>query len=96
VHEIAIRMALGSQRVGIIGLILGSGARLAAAGCGIGLLGAWGASRLLRSFLFQVDPLDPLVLALAIATIFLLALAASVFPAGRATSIDPMQALRME
>jgi predicted permease len=96
VHEIAIRMALGSQRVGIIGLILGSGARLAAAGCGIGLLGAWGASRLLRSFLFQVDPLDPLVLALAVATIFLLALAASVFPAGRATSIDPMQALRME
>jgi putative ABC transport system permease protein len=96
VHEMAIRMALGSQRVGIIGLILGSGARLAAAGCGIGLVGAWAASRLLRSFLFQVDPLDPFVLSLAVATILLLALAASVLPAGRAASIDPMKALRME
>ena len=96
VQEMAIRMALGSQRVGIIGLILASGARLAAAGCGIGLVGSWAASRLLRSFLFQVDPFDPLVLALAVTAIFLLAVAASVLPAGRAASIDPMQALRME
>jgi hypothetical protein len=95
-QEMAIRMALGSQRVGIVRLILGSGARLAAAGCGIGLLGAWGASRLLRSFVFQVDPFDPLVVALAVATIFLLSLAASVLPARRAASIDPMRALRME
>jgi predicted permease len=96
VQEMAIRMALGSQRVGIIGLILASGARLAAAGCGIGLVGAWAASRLLRSFLFQVDPFDPVVLALAVATIFLLAVAASVLPAERAASIDPMRALRLE
>jgi putative ABC transport system permease protein len=96
VHEMAIRMALGSQRVGIIRLILGSGARLAAVGCAIGLLGAWGASRLLRSLLFQVDPLDPLVLTLAVATIFLLSVAASVLPAGRAASIDPMKALRID
>jgi putative ABC transport system permease protein len=95
-QEMAIRMALGSQRAGIIGPILVSGARLAAFGCGIGLLGAWAVSRLLRSFLFQVDPLDPLVLALAVATVFLLAVAASVLPAGRAASIDPVQALRME
>ena len=96
VQEMAIRMALGSQRAGIIGLILASGARLAAAGCGIGLVGAWAASRLLRSFLFQVDAFDPLLLALAVVTIFLLAVAASVLPAGRAASIDPMHALRME
>jgi predicted permease len=95
-HEMAIRMALGSQRMGIIGLILASGARLAVVGCGIGLLGAWAASRLLSSFLFQVDPLDPPVLALAFAIMFLLAVAASILPAGRAASIDPMQALRME
>jgi ABC-type antimicrobial peptide transport system permease subunit len=82
--------------VDIIGLILASGVRLATAGCGIGLVGAWAASRLLRSFLFQVDPFDPLVVAVAVATIFLLAVAASGLPAGRAASIDPMQALRME
>ncbi len=96
VQEMAIRMALGSQRVDIIGLILASGVRLATAGCGIGLVGAWAASRLLRSFLFQVDPFDPLVVAVAVATIFLLAVAASGLPARRAASIDPMQALRME
>jgi len=50
----------------------------------------------LRSMLFQVDPLDPFVLALAAISIFLLALAASVVPARRAASIEPMQALRTE
>jgi putative ABC transport system permease protein len=96
VREMAIRMALGSQRVGIVRLILASGARLAAIGCVVGLLGAWGASRLLASLLFQVDPLDPLVFGLAVTTIFLLSIAASVIPARRAASIDPVEALRSE
>jgi hypothetical protein len=63
------------------------GKALAAIGCVIGLLGAWGASRLLGSLLFQVEPFDPLVFGLAVATIFLLSLAASVIPARRAASI---------
>ena len=50
----------------------------------------------LRSLLFQVDPLDPVILSLAAMSIFLLALAASVIPARRAASIEPMQALRDE
>jgi ABC-type lipoprotein release transport system permease subunit len=54
------------------------------------------ATRLLRSMLFQVDPLDPTVIVLAAVSIFLLALAASVIPARRAASIEPMQALRAE
>lgn len=54
------------------------------------------ATRLLHNLLFQVDPLDPVVLALAAIAIFLLALAASVIPARRAASIEPMQALRAE
>jgi ABC-type lipoprotein release transport system permease subunit len=46
--------------------------------------------------LFQVDPLDPMVIVLAAFSIFALALAASVIPAARAASIEPMQALRSE
>jgi putative ABC transport system permease protein len=94
VQEMAIRMALGSQRIGIIRLILISGAKLAAVGCVIGLAGAIAASRLLRSFLFGVSALDPLVLTLAAIFVLLLALAASLLPAARAAKIDPMQALR--
>ncbi len=96
VQEMAIRMALGSQRTGIIRLILVSGAKLAAIGCVIGLLGAVGASSLLRSFLFGVSPFDPIVLTMAAIAVILLALAASALPATRAASIDPMQALRGE
>jgi ABC-type lipoprotein release transport system permease subunit len=92
----AIRLALGSQRSSVMRLILISGARLGLIGCGIGALVAIFTTRLLRSLLFDVDPLDPMVLVLAALSIFLLALAASIIPARRAASIDPMQALRAE
>jgi putative ABC transport system permease protein len=96
VQEMAIRMALGSQRSGIMRLILKSGARLAALGCVLGLAGGAAASTLLRSLLFGVSPFDPLVLTGAAVGVLLLALAASALPAFRAASIDPMQALRGE
>jgi putative ABC transport system permease protein len=96
VQEMAIRMALGSQRFGIIRLILESGAKLAAFGCVLGLAGAAAASTLLRSLLFGVSPFDPLVLTVAAVGVLLLALVASTLPALRAASIDPMQALRAE
>jgi predicted permease len=94
VQEMAIRMALGSQRAGIVRLILESGAKLAAIGCVLGLGGAVAASTLLRSLLFGVSPFDPLVLVLAAVGIVVLALAASALPAFRAASVEPMQALR--
>ena len=93
-QEMAIRMALGSQRAGILGLVFVSAAKLAVAGCAIGLLGAAAASRLLVTFLFGVSPFDPLVLALAAAFVMLLAWLASLLPARRAASIDLMSALR--
>jgi ABC-type antimicrobial peptide transport system permease subunit len=96
VQEMAIRMALGSQRSGIMRLILQSGMKLAAIGCAVGLAGAVAASRLLRSFLFGVSPFDPLIMILAAIAVFLLALVASALPARRAASVDPMQALRGE
>jgi putative ABC transport system permease protein len=96
VQEMAIRMALGSQRSGIIRLILESGLKLAAVGCVLGLGGAAAASTLLRSLLFGVSPFDPLVLTLAAIGVLALALIASTLPAFRAASIDPMRALRGE
>jgi ABC-type antimicrobial peptide transport system permease subunit len=95
-QEMALRLALGFQRSGVILLILRSGAGLAAVGCGLGLLGAVAASRLLRSFLFEVSPFDPGVLGLSAIGMLLLASAASALPAKRASSTDPMLALRGE
>jgi putative ABC transport system permease protein len=95
-QEMAIRLALGSQRASVMRLILASAAKLGLIGCGIGAIAALFATRLLRSMLFEVDPLDPAVIVLAAISIFLLALAASVVPARRAASIEPMQALRSE
>jgi putative ABC transport system permease protein len=95
-QEMAIRIALGSQRSGILGLVFTSAAKLALAGCAIGLLGAAAASKLLRSLLFGVSPFDPLVLVLAAVFVLMLALAASLLPARRAASLDPMKALRAD
>ncbi len=95
-HELAIRLALGSQRASVMRLVLASGAKLGLAGCAVGAVAAIFTTRLMRSLLFQVKPLDPLVLLLAAGAIFLLALAASVIPARRAASIEPMKALRSE
>ena len=96
VQEMAIRMALGSQRSGILGLVFWSALKLALAGCAIGLVGAAAASHLLDSFLFGVGPFDPLVLALASLFVLILAVVATLIPARRAASIDPMKALRAD
>jgi ABC-type antimicrobial peptide transport system permease subunit len=92
----AIRMALGSQRAGILRLVFASAAKMAMLGCAIGLLGVVAASRLLGSFLFGVSPFDPLVLSVAAVFVLLLAWLASLLPARRAASIDPMSVLRAE
>jgi predicted permease len=95
-QEMAIRMALGSQRADIMRLVLISGAKLAVIGVLIGLAGAAAASSLVRSFLFEVSPFDPRVLALAAIAVFALALLASALPARRAAAVDPIGALRGE
>jgi predicted permease len=95
-QEMAIRMALGSQRSHIIRLILISGLKLAAIGCVLGLAGAAAASSILRSFLFHVSSFDPVVMILAAVVVFALALAASTMPARRAASVEPIEALRGE
>lgn len=94
--EMAIRLALGSQPASLMRLILVSAGKLSLMGCGIGMVLAIFTTHLLRSFLFQINPLDPAVIMLAVIAIFLLALLASIIPAHRAASTDPMQAVRAE
>jgi len=95
-QEMAIRMALGSQRAGILRLVFASAAKVAMLGCAIGLLGVAAASRLLGSFLFGVSPFDPLALTLAAVFVLLLAWLASLLPARRAASVNLMSVLRAE
>lgn len=95
-QEMAIRLALGSPRSSIVRLILASGAKLGLAGSVIGAVAAVFAARLLRSLLFQVDPLDPMTISLSAIGILFLALVASVVPARRAASVKPAEALRSE
>jgi putative ABC transport system permease protein len=93
-QEIAIRMALGAQRPGIARLILLSSANIALFGCGLGVVGSLALSRLISSFLFDVSATDPLIYVASVLIMMLLALLASVLPATRAASADPIEALR--
>jgi len=93
-QEIAVRMALGSQRSGIARLVLTSSAKLALLGCVLGVLGSLAVSRLVSSFLFDVSATDPLIYLAGVLIMMLLALLASALPATRAASADPMKALR--
>jgi predicted permease len=96
VQEMAIRMALGSQRSDIVRLVVISGLKLAAVGCVLGLAGAVAASSILRSFLFHVSPFDPAAMVGGAIVVFILALGASATPARRAASVNPIEALRGE
>jgi len=95
-REIGVRMALGAKRVDVLRMMIGSGLRLALVGIGIGLAGALAASRLLTSLLFEMSPVNPLIFGLAAVVLAATAISASLLPARRAASVDPMQALRVE
>jgi putative ABC transport system permease protein len=92
--EIAIRMALGAQRTGIVGLVLVSATKLALLGCGLGLLASLAVSRMVNTFLFEVSATDPFIYLVAVALMMLMALLASALPARRAASADPIRVLR--
>ena len=95
-QEIGVRVALGARRRDVLWLVVGQGMRLAAIGLGIGLVGAFGVTRVVRSLLVGVSPTDPMSFGLI--TVFLTGVAAlaSWLPARRATGVDPIVALRRD
>jgi ABC-type antimicrobial peptide transport system permease subunit len=95
-REIGIRMALGAHRGKVVGMVLRQGMTLAGAGTLIGLAAALAATRLLRSLLLGVSPLDPVTFTLVPLLLLIVALLACLLPARRAAQTDPMEALRCE
>lgn len=95
-HEIGIRLALGAEPGAVRNMILLQGMRLALAGVGIGIAAGLGLTRLLASFLFGVQPRDPLVFIAVPILLTAVALLACYLPARRATRINPLEALRWE
>jgi hypothetical protein len=93
-REYGIRIALGQQPLLVVRQVVGRGFALVALGSGIGLAGAIGASRLLASLLYGVQPTDPLALAGAVAVLFVVGMLAAFVPARRASLTDPAIVLR--
>lgn len=95
-RELAIRAAVGAEARDIRNLIFGEGFRLIASGIGAGLVAAIALSRVLRTFLFGVEPTDPLTL-IGVGVLFaIVALLACWAPTQRAATVDPLEALRYE
>ncbi len=94
--EIGVRMALGAQRGQVLWMVLRESLIVCAAGIVVGLPVAIACSRLLRSMLFNLSPFDPLAFAIALAGVCLVTLLATAIPARRASSVNPIVALRYE
>jgi putative ABC transport system permease protein len=95
-RELGVRLALGARPADVRALVLGDGARLAAAGLGLGLVLTLAVTRVLGAVLYGVSATDPGVLGLAAAALATATLAASWLPARRAAGADPAAALRAE
>jgi putative ABC transport system permease protein len=95
-REIGVRMALGAQLADVLGLVLRQGLGLVTIGVVVGLAGAFAVTRLLRNFLYEVQPLDPLTFVSVVVVLAAVALLACWLPARRAAKIEPIEALRHE
>ena len=92
-QEIGIRLAIGADRAQVLGMVLRQGLSLAGVGIVAGLIGAFVLTRLMASLLYEVGPTDPITFVGVAAALLLVALAASLLPAWRATRVSPTIAL---
>jgi predicted permease len=95
-REFGVRIALGATQAGIVTMVLRGGLKTTLAGMAIGIVLAIVGTRLLAGFLYDVSPLDPVVLILALLTLLAVGPLASFVPARSASSTDPVEALRLE
>jgi ABC-type antimicrobial peptide transport system permease subunit len=95
-RDIGVRIALGAQPGNILGLVVRQGMELAVIGIAAGLLGAYALSRAMASLLFGVSATDAVTFGAVVLILAGVAFAATVIPARKATSLDPMVALREE
>jgi putative ABC transport system permease protein len=96
IREIGVRMALGAQISDVLALVLRQGLLLVGIGATLGLASAVAATHLLKSFLHEINPLDPFTFGIVVALLALVAFVACWLPARRAARVDPMVALRYE
>lgn len=95
-HEIGLRMALGARERSVLWLVIRRTLILGGSGVLIGAIGAWMATRLLETFLFEITATDPATFTAVALTVFTAALLAGLIPGRRAIRIDPIAALRHE
>jgi ABC-type antimicrobial peptide transport system permease subunit len=95
-REIGLRIALGAQRSDIVRLMLRENVWIILAGTAIGLAGAVAVGRVIESLLFGITPTDPLTLGTAAVLLGLVALMSSLWPALRASRLNPLESLRYE
>jgi predicted permease len=94
--EFGLRMALGARRDGVLMMVVRQGLTLVVIGLVIGVIGALAAGRVLSAYLYQTAPRDPIIF-IAVAAVFVVAgIVACLIPARRATTVDPLIALRAE
>jgi putative ABC transport system permease protein len=94
--EIGVRIALGAQTGDVVRLIVGQGMTLALIGVGVGVLGAIASTRMISSLLHDLSAFDPLTFAVVSILLTAVAFLACWIPARRATTVDPIVALRRE